>query len=167
MTSAMFVSTTMFAALLMHPIHETVCEVEWNAKTNRVEVALRLDALDEQWIATTIGAEVNGQWQPKYLRSQLVFDPTSDKMGGSKWKGRPLDWVGRKFEGGHVWWFFEVVCEDGRPPTVVQTRLLFDRHQDYQHRLVVLGRAKSDDGKRPSILLTRQKPTSSLKLVDE
>ena len=45
----------LFSALL-HPVHETVAEVEWNADTNRIEVALRLDALDEQWLAKKIAS---------------------------------------------------------------------------------------------------------------
>ena len=78
--------------------------------------------------------------------------------------GRPLEWVGRKEDGGHVWWFFEVICEDGKPPTSIQTRLLFDRHRDYQHSLVVLGIEVPEGAKRPSILLSLQAPKAPLKL---
>ncbi|QDV41538.1 hypothetical protein Enr13x_13810 [Stieleria neptunia] len=180
-----------WSALLMHPVHETVCELEWNAETRRVEVALRIDVLDEQWMARTIQADTadddtaDDDWRANYLRSKLFFDPqigrgeraeTGPRKPGppesgpvkpkpDKLRGRPIRWVGRKPDGGHVWWFFEVVCEDGRPPTSIQTRLLFDRHVDYQHRIVVLGKPVADNGKRLSILLTERQPSAALALV--
>ncbi|MDV6031842.1 MAG: hypothetical protein F9B45_17475 [Phycisphaera sp. RhM] len=170
----------LWSTLLMHPVHETVCEIEWNPQTQRVEVALRIDVLDEQWMARSIQADADEDWQGEYLRSKLFFDPQvgqSERAESGaaqpepaeseavKLSGRPIRWVGRKLDGGHVWWFFEVVCKDGRPPTSIQTRLLFDRHRDYQHRIVVLGKPVADDGKRVSILLTEQKPSAALMLV--
>ena len=61
-----------FAALL-HPVHETVSELEWNAKTGRLEVALRLDALDEQWLREQTdgrASDVAG-WVLPYLRQKF------------------------------------------------------------------------------------------------
>ncbi|PAY20859.1 hypothetical protein CKO51_03720 [Rhodopirellula sp. SM50] len=165
----------LWSTLLMHPVHETVCEIEWNAQTRRVEVALRIDVLDEQWMARSIQTDADEDWQAEYLRSKLFFDPQVDQgertesgpaeSEAVQLSGRPIRWVGRKPDGGHVWWFFEVVCKDGRPPTSIQTRLLFDRHRDYQHRIVVLGKPVADDGKRISILLTEQKPSAVLMLL--
>ena len=40
----------LITALLLHPVHETIAEIEWNEKTKRFEVAMRLDAIDDQWI---------------------------------------------------------------------------------------------------------------------
>ncbi|QEG00900.1 hypothetical protein Mal15_49760 [Stieleria maiorica] len=158
------------AALLMHPVHETVCEIEWNAETKRVEVALRIDVLDEQWMARSIGADSDDQWRGNYLRSRVFFDPISDNSVSDNGdmpdpSGRPIKWLGRKPDGGHAWWFFEVVCEDGVPPTSILSRLLFDRDRNYRHHIVVLGRPAGDDGKRVSIVLTEQKPSARLELV--
>lgn len=155
----------LLATLLMHPVHETVCEVEWNAKTRCVEVALRLDALDEQWIERELEIDTRSDWHARFLQSQLFFDPVADKDTPSKLSGRPIKWIGRKEDGAHVWWFFEVVCADGKPPTLLQTRLFFDRHHDYQHRVVVLGRETTENHKRPSFLLTAQEPQAKLVLV--
>ncbi|WP_372894742.1 DUF6702 family protein [Stieleria sp.] len=169
------VLVALWSTLLMHPVHETVCEIEWNAESRRVEVALRIDVLDEQWMARSIQADADEDWQGEYLRSKLFFDPQvgqgeraeseAAKPEAVKLSGRPIRWVGRKLDGGHAWWFFEVVCQDGKPPTSFQTRLLFDRQRDYQHRIVVLGKPVADDGKRVSILLTEQKPSAALTLV--
>ena len=38
------------AAFILHPVHETIAEIEWNNETQRLEVAVRLDAIDDQWI---------------------------------------------------------------------------------------------------------------------
>ena len=154
-----------FGNLLLHPVHETECEVEWNAKTKRVEVAMRLDILDEQWIAKRLSKKSSKDWQADVVRTQLWFDPRPDEKRESGLTGRPISWVGREEKGSHVWWYFEVVCEDGRPPNSVQTRLLFDRHQDYRHRIIVLGRTVSTDGKRPVVVLTNEKPKATLKLT--
>ena len=42
---------SLLCLMLVHPVHETVAEIEWNPKTHRMEVALRLDVLDAQWLA--------------------------------------------------------------------------------------------------------------------
>ena len=153
----------------MHPVHETVCELEWNPNTRRVEVAMRVDVLDEQWIAHQVDAKIDvdlhSNWQGNFLRSQLFFDPAASAKGGVQPTGRPIRWIGRKKEGAHVWWFFEVVCDDGTPPTTIQTRLLFDRQSNYQHRIVVLGTGVSENAKRPSFVLTDHKPSASLRLT--
>lgn len=44
-------------AFLLHPVHETIAEVEWNAETKRLEVALRLDVVDAEWIRRRITQE--------------------------------------------------------------------------------------------------------------
>ncbi|MCA9136155.1 MAG: hypothetical protein KDB00_05335 [Planctomycetales bacterium] len=166
MISSFSTFAIIWAALLWHPVHETVCEVEWNPNNRRMEVALRIDVLDEQWIAEKVnakdGAKSKSDWRIKYLRSQLFFDPKESGKKGTPPTGRPIHWIGRKQEGAHVWWFFEVVCDDGKPPTSIQTRLFFDRHRDYQHRIVVLGGNVLDNGKRPSFVLTNEKPAATL-----
>ncbi|WP_182870284.1 DUF6702 family protein [Rhodopirellula sp. JC639] len=175
MIQTLSIAAVLSSALLMHPVHETVCEVEWNAETKRVEVALRIDVLDEQWMARSIGAERDDQWRGDYLRSRVFFDPITGKPASGKSAsgtfdrpdlgGRPIKWLGRKPDGGHAWWFFEVLCEDGVPPTSILSRLLFDRDRNYRHHIVVLGKPAGENGKQVSIVLTEQKPKARLKLV--
>ena len=165
-TSSTLISLSLFAALhsalLMHPVHETVCEVQWNSQTSRVEVALRVDALDEQWIAKQTAVDTEADWQGDFLRTQIHFDPVIDGSSKPSLTGRPIKWVGRKEDGGHVWWFFEVVCKDGKPPTSVQSRLLFDRHPGYRHRIVVLGDSEAGNADRDPVVLTERKPKATL-----
>lgn len=173
MINSLISVSVLCTSLLMHPVHETVCEVQWNAKTKRVEVALRLDSLDEQWIEkhsaddsadADSDGDTNADWRSRFLSSQILFDPTVNKRLKSRVTGRPIKWMGRKEDGGHVWWFFEVICDDGKPPTAIQIRLLFDQDSSYQHRIIMLG--QSDKGTQShSVVLTERKPKSPLRLT--
>jgi hypothetical protein len=162
------VLVAMSVSVLMHPVHETVCEVQWNAETRRVEVALRVDLLDEQWIVKRFktgeaGVDVDSDWQLRFLRTQIQFDPVSHTAGDGPPSGRPIRWIGRGEDGGHAWWFFEVLCKDGKPPNSVQTRLLFDRDPGYRHHIVVLGDSTEGDAKHPTVVLTEEKPKATLR----
>ena len=126
------------AVLLLHPVHETVSEVEWNPKTKCLEVALRLHQLDEQWISRQPSHTDRAGWQADYLQHHLYFDPQKDPKADGGFRGKPIRWVGRKEQDGYAWWFFEVVCKNGKPPRSVRTRLLFDYERGYQHRIILL-----------------------------
>lgn len=157
-------------AFLYHPVHETLWEVQWNRTAGTVEVALRLNALDEQWIQKTHNAKQRKDWRADFLAGQIYFDPikrevTDAKSDRGDYVGLPIKWVGRKEEGAHVWWFFEVNAKDGKPPSQVRTRLLFDHERDYQHWLIVLGDRDSPTKRRPAVVLTRQRPQLKLDLA--
>ncbi len=153
--------------LLLHPVHQTVSEMEWNPQTRCVEVALRLDVLDEQWIDRQAEDRTRQGWQADYLRSRWSFGSGDVSAAKTRWAGKPIRWVGRKQVGGYVWWFFEVVCDDGEPPTSVRTRLLFDREPGYDHRIVLLncvqsGENDSGDDDRCAVVLNEAKPHAEL-----
>ena len=61
----------LFTTLLVHPVHETIAEIEWNDETKRLEVALRLDAIDDQWIRMN---------KSRILSRQLEVSQTADKL---------------------------------------------------------------------------------------
>ncbi|MCO8122264.1 hypothetical protein NHH03_10980 [Stieleria sp. TO1_6] len=165
-----------FSSLLLHPVHETFCELEWNRRTQRVEAALRLDSLDEQWIAKRYAnqtppddaaSQPNGTptapsaWQQAFLERQLMFDATG--KGAERRSGHSIKWVGRKEDGAHVWWFFEVLCEQGVPPKTLETRLLFDREKGYHHRVNLLNTTQSGRTTTP-VVLSEQTPKATLPL---
>lgn len=155
----------LIAATVLHPSHQTLAEVEWNAETGRMEVAMMLDVLDEQWIERHHGAGASGdgvdervdEWRLRYLGRHFRFladraetDRRETVKGaavrtdqaGIDAVGRAADryrWVGRKQEGSHVWWFFEVAPRGGERPRSLTSRVLFDRDDRYVHRVVVLG----------------------------
>jgi len=160
--------TLLMTAVLLHPVHETQSEVEWNPETARLEIAVRLDILDEQWLAKRLaGTEKVGvadrdpatkdrvlpAWSHDYLRRRCRLTPASKK-------GQPdsatYHWIGRKPDGSHVWWFFEIEPRDGRQPEWIEITLLREHPESYTHRVLVLGLDP-----KPSLTLTdrqRRKP---------
>ena len=162
------VGATVCSTLLLHPVHETYCELEWNDDSGCCEVALRVHVLDEQRSRRSITSAETDQWQPDYLRERLFFDPKEDldSRGKPFLRGRPLRWVGRKTESAHVWWFFEVVCKDGRPPETMQTHLFFDQEQDFRHQVVILGN-KDQQGKNPAKVMTKTRPRITLPFLKQ
>ena len=180
----------LIVATVLHPSHQTLAEVEWNGDTGRMEVALMFDVLDEQWIerhhgggvgesgagAGTAGDDFDGKgddWRLRYLRRHFRFSAdregvgdvvTADQdragEGDSGTGGDRYLWVGRKQDGGHVWWFFEVSLRDEARPRSVTSRVLFDRDDRYLHRVVVLGSKP-----RRVLELTPDRPSGELPAV--
>ncbi|MAI71407.1 MAG: hypothetical protein CMM01_10885 [Rhodopirellula sp.] len=145
-------SFTLLCLILVHPVHETVAEIEWNSKTQRMEVALRLDILDDQWLAKKASKADGGEsknWRLKYL--ERTFRIT--KPGGA---GQPTtssyDWIGKQQKGAHVWWFFEISPTDKIKPQWIQQKMLEEREPNYTHRILILNAS----GKRSLNLTTRK-----------
>ncbi len=139
----------------MHPVHATLSEVEWNEKTKRLEVAVRLDSLDEQWLEKQYGiGRKESKWATEYVSrrirvTELPKPPDRDNCR--------YHWIGRQQDGAHVWWYFEIETPGGEPPTWIEQRVLFEREDDYTNRLVIL----NADPKR-SLTLTKKQPRGSL-----
>lgn len=176
--------------MVMHPVHETICEVQWNAEERCVEVAMRLNNLDEQWIQRTFQSrlsakhtatkptaakqtaakQTNDQWRERYLASHLAFHPAEfdqhSKPSNNAWlkAGIPIKWVGREEEGAHVWWYFEAIPSNGKPPRSIQTRMLFGREPDFQHRVTLMQPPQQSnlDAKAKTMILTREQPSAKL-----
>ena len=146
---------SLLCLLLVHPVHETVAEIEWNPKSHRVEVALRLDILDEQWLAqqeTQIKAGKN--WRLKYVEQKFRVTKAGD---GSQPLTSSYHWVGRQQKGPHVWWFFEIEPTDRSQPEWIQQRMLEEREPNYTHRVLILGVSG-----KPSLNLTTRKNKARL-----
>ncbi|MEL6107395.1 MAG: DUF6702 family protein [Planctomycetota bacterium] len=159
-------SSLLLTAFLLHPVHETLSELEWNPESGRVEVALRLSLVDEEWIKRQHGPVPAGEERRKWYRQQLaasmVFDPVDIKTDAPS--GRPIHWLGRKEEGAHAWWFFEV-GGDKTPPKSLRMSLLFDRDSNYRHRVVMLGKKKDGSANHRSVELSAPRPQVELDLV--
>ena len=128
---------SLLCLLLVHPVHETVAEIEWNPKSHRVEVALRLDILDEQWLAqqeTQIKAGKN--WRLKYVEQKFRVTKAGD---GNQPLTSSYHWVGRQQKGPHVWWFFEIEPRSGRCPKILEHRILFEKESNQANRVILLG----------------------------
>lgn len=167
--------TYLFAAVLMHPVHETVSEIEWNAESKRMEIAIRMSVLDEQWIQKRLDSTHSvDKWATNYLESTYRFDPIAPPKRSAE-KAKPktptaertrpekmrpthkLHWVGREEEGSHVWWYVEIEPLDQKKPRFLEQRMFFERNQSYTNRVVLLGQVP-----RKAMTLTIQKPKVKL-----
>lgn len=162
--------------LLLHPVHETVTEVQWNPKTSSVEVAIRLDALDEEWIdKQTKPAETSKQeWRIDYLRRRLRVSPLPTAMPSPLPTASAADdapkpnltpddryrWIGRQTEGAHVWWYVAITPASGKAPEWIDIQLLLDRNANYQHRVLFL-----DENPKRSEDLNRKKTKATFAIT--
>jgi hypothetical protein len=146
----------LLAALLLHPVYETLAEIEWNEQTGRLEVALRLDLLDEQWLRNRLArAEADqSRWAVDYLRQRFRI---ADRPAEGEVDRISYHWIGRDEQGPHAWWYFELEPVDGKPPRWIDVRILREREDSYVHRIVILGQVP-----RRSLTLTIQRPQASL-----
>lgn len=142
--------------LLMHPVHESVAEVEWNRDTCRLEVALRLDALDEQYLSRRSPQDKGeeDQWQIEYLRRhfRIASVPAEGEPDPSTYR-----WIGRDEDRGHVWWYFEIEPADKQPPDWIEQRVLFEKEANHANRVVLLGSVP-----KRTFILTMQRPKAFL-----
>ncbi|NNE00689.1 MAG: hypothetical protein HKN47_25515 [Pirellulaceae bacterium] len=176
----------LLSALLMHPVHETVSEIEWNPQSGRLEVAVRLSVLDEQWIQQrhATNREPVNKWAIRYLQSRFRVDPSANvKLAESPANASSVaevpptntaqarrhavyHWIGREEEGSHVWWYFEIETAKKAKPAVVEQRMLFEREDKYANRVLILGKTESKVSKatvsRRAVTLTIDQPTARL-----
>ncbi|MEM9645331.1 MAG: hypothetical protein AAF989_10080 [Planctomycetota bacterium] len=76
--------TQLLFAVLLHPIHATHAEMEWNQESQRVEVALRLDPIDEQKI-DRLGRHLEAQASvSKPPSNQRTSHPMTSEKGRQK-----------------------------------------------------------------------------------
>jgi len=142
-------------ALLVHPVHETISEIQWNRESGRLEVAMRLDVLDQQWLSKRYSrSEPESRWATRYLRGRFRVTPRPQNQQTDETK---YHWIGRQAEGRHVWWYFEIEPPDRQPPKWIEHRVLLDREHNYVNRVVIL-----DGVKRRALTLTQQRPKQNL-----
>ncbi len=133
----------LFALALLHPVHETVTEIEWNAQSKKLEVAIRLHVLDEQWIRRQSDRDSDvSDCAIAYLRKHFLLnvDSKRDSNADAETKnGDSYRWIGRQEEGSHVWWYVEIDPRDKMPPKSLSNTMLFNHDTNYQHRILVHG----------------------------
>ena len=148
--------TGWMVAIALHPVHETFAEIEWNRDTRRLEVALRLDVLDEQWLARRAGDPPRSvpEWAIDYLRQRfrVAERPEKDRSDPTTYR-----WIGRDEQGAHVWWYFEIEPADGKRPSWIDHRVLLERADTHTNRILIL-----DHQPARSQILTIERPRANL-----
>lgn len=128
-------------AVLLHHVHQTYGEIEWNAESRRLEVALRLDARDEELMlkeaskdATRNAKQAPAIKQRSYLANHFRVEDFRERSAPVK----RYHWIGREEKSGFVWWYFEMSSSDGRRPNRLMNRLLLDQDDRYRNHIRVL-----------------------------
>ncbi len=121
----------LLSSLLLHPSQESLAELQFNEKTQRVEISLRLSVADEQQLLRGVtraaidelveDADAMKSAAVAVLSERLRFGTAEelDTKPKSATNPTPYLWAGRQSEGAHVWWFFEY---DGTPEQLTHVR---------------------------------------------
>lgn len=163
--------------LIMHPVRETLAEIQHNPDTNRLEIALRLAIEDERVLlrrhvkTRVVDREQTRRAALEVLSEQLrigtreFIEQERLSPGQRAELSARYHWVGRETEGAHVWWFFELELRDlPADELFVRSELLAaiqagstesDHHGDHQTSLsVFLVGTANEHAKRPALTLT-------------
>jgi hypothetical protein len=120
-----------FSSLLLHPSQESLAELQFNEKTQRVEISLRLSVADEQQLLRGVSqaaidelvedADAMKAAAIAVLSERMRFGTAEELEARPKRAAEPTPylWAGRQSEGAHVWWFFEY---DGTPEQLTHVR---------------------------------------------
>ncbi|MFK7822251.1 MAG: DUF6702 family protein [Planctomycetaceae bacterium] len=128
-----------------HPFHSSMAEMEYNAETNRIEVALKLYAVDSEVALTRLGGKpCNLDNEPNrdrllqtYLASRfrIVEDKETTPKRSSENKGKPLprakgksafNYVGSEVSGAHLWVYFELQVPKASKQFTLQNDVLLE-----------------------------------------
>lgn len=97
--------------MLLHPSQETFVEMQWNATTQRVEIAMRLSILDEQSLAGLHSKAAEPIFEGIANRLRFGSPEELDSSETTREKRKAIraryHWVGRQAEGAHVWCYLE------------------------------------------------------------
>ncbi len=137
------------ARLDAHPFHTSLAEVEWNPQTQRIEVAIRIDAGDfERALRRMTGRQIIlerldelDKLAERYLRSRMEWRSAADGRA-MKWH-----WVGSELQTRFVWVYFEIAVPPSTTSVRITQRLLCEIDPS-QINMTVFRSSKSRTGTR-------------------
>lgn len=125
------VAYLLLSFVLLHPAQESLAELRFNEKTQRVEVALRLSIADEQHLLRPASTSPTGdvlrdsnelqKAALAVLGKRLRFGAKDDLTDAAlpAESEHAYEWIGRQTEGAHVWWYF---THAGTPDQITHLR---------------------------------------------
>ncbi|MDA1013245.1 MAG: hypothetical protein O3A00_02200 [Planctomycetota bacterium] len=152
-----------FQSASAHPFHAASADVEYNAKTHSLEVALRVDSGDlEEALRRMTKKKIDLDQTPDLDRlvQQLLAKSFRIKDAGNtdaKWNGHK--WIGWELESRNAWIYFEVPLSSSVTTVTVQFQLLLEQvpRQVNMFSLTV-------NGKRRSMMFHREHPERVIEL---
>ncbi len=126
-----------------HPFHISTAEVEYDAKSQRLQVSLKLQAIDlEQALAGMTGERVDIE-QPQATEKIVELlnrtfylagadnSVVADKLANleSTAPQSKLHWVGQELKGAWLWLYFELELPEERRQVKLFNRVLFETNE--------------------------------------
>ena len=134
-----------WSGMVIHPMAVSLAEIEYNPKTESLEVALRLfpEAWDRALARFRREAKEGAadrsdeEWMTAYLEANLrVWE---EPLPGTKSKPRvSYRWVGQEEERGAVWIYFEIPWKGPIDRLMVRSTILFDIFPEQLNTVMVL-----------------------------
>ena len=158
---AFSLTTTVFA----HSSHVSVAQADWNAKSQKLEVALRVHAIDlERVIRVRTGKNLNlddtkdvEKAVIAYLTENFIvgreFEKPKSGRSQKVLKPQKMEWVGMEVEIKYAWLYFEVPLKEGIEGTRFSNTMFFE-HLTNQANTINLKHGKQ----RTSVVSTKGKP---------
>ncbi len=153
---------------LVHPYHRSLAEVQWNAESQRYEVALRvdprdldaalsdlhrrpvvLDQMDEAAAEAMLKAYVS---KHLHLLRPAATSDQPDQLAKTHWVGFESDDRGK-----FVWLYFEWAPPPGESPLWIENRLFVKTEPTHISTVVFTKLAN-----RPALVFTKQQPRHRL-----
>ncbi len=141
-----------------HPFHVSIAEMEWNERSSRLEVAVKVLPEDlERALRRKTRRHVVLERTADIDR--LIHRYLSEAFVVTNHTGKParLHWVGKEISPKEAWLYFEVAMPAGLDRARITNRLLFGMQKDQVNTLIL-----RTDGKRTSLSFSRQQPTQML-----
>jgi len=146
-----------------HPFHTSTAEAEWNAESQRLEVALRVSGEDLE-AALNLNAkeriklddsDAADEAIQSYLKESFVIRRTKEE------EPLELHWVGKEATPKAVWLYFEVDAPIGIAGYELTNRVLHDVEESQINTLVL-----KLDGRKLSLRCDRKQPTVRIQVDD-
>jgi len=151
-------------SLLLHPGHSTRVEVQYNADSRTIELAMRIDHADlEAALGKRLGRGIAietltddqaAQWIAPYLRETL-------RIGGKKIAESRFHWVGWERKRISSWVYVELTPEDTQSIAIPLSILtLYETEPELNHVVAIRG-GKSNE----SVVLSKREPIVTIPTV--
>ena len=141
-----------------HPFHVSIAEVEYNSKSKKLEIALKVWPNDlEKAVEIQNKRRVNIEKDPKADELILKYLESAFQVTDIKKKPGKLNWVGKEIGIKEAWLYFEVSLENGVDGAVFENKICFEVLDDQVNTVLF-----RKDKKRLSLKTTRNQPKQTL-----
>ncbi len=136
----------MFASMIVHPMAVSLAEIEYNATTESLEVALRcypeaLDRAIKKFRRETKEVSEDSseqEWMTAYLEANVrLWEAPPPGARSTPMPKVRYRWVGQEEERGAVWLFFEIPWKGSMDRLMVRSTIPFDIFPEQLNTVII------------------------------